>query len=156
MITTRKSSGPGGEDRQMQAGAKQCNEEPKPGDLIEIFHLGYEHWAIYVGDGYVIHLDPIGDFPRNSSSSVLSVLNSRAEVKRERLEDVVAGCRYRINNHLDHKYKPQSVDKIISSAKEKVGQQMPYNVLNKNCEHFVTDLRYGQPRSLQPQTPFLD
>lgn len=32
--------------------------EPKPGDLIEIFRPFYRHWAIYVGDGYVIHLAP--------------------------------------------------------------------------------------------------
>lgn len=32
--------------------------EPKPGDLIEIFRPMYRHWAIYVGDGYVIHLAP--------------------------------------------------------------------------------------------------
>lgn len=30
--------------------------KPRPGDLIEIFCLGYEHWAIYVGNGYVVHL----------------------------------------------------------------------------------------------------
>lgn len=32
--------------------------KPRPGDLIEIFRFGYEHWAIYVGDGYVVHLAP--------------------------------------------------------------------------------------------------
>ena len=32
--------------------------EPKPGDLIEIFRPIYSHWAVYVGDGYVIHLAP--------------------------------------------------------------------------------------------------
>lgn len=32
--------------------------EPKVGDLIEIFRPFYRHWAIYVGDGYVVHLAP--------------------------------------------------------------------------------------------------
>lgn len=32
--------------------------EPQPGDLIEIFRPFYRHWAIYVGNGYVIHLAP--------------------------------------------------------------------------------------------------
>ncbi|KAL2805737.1 phospholipase A and acyltransferase 2, partial [Daubentonia madagascariensis] len=31
---------------------------PRLGDLIEISRFGYEHWAIYVGDGYVVHLAP--------------------------------------------------------------------------------------------------
>lgn len=35
----------------------QPQAKPRPGDLIEIFRGGYEHWAIYVGDGYVVHVD---------------------------------------------------------------------------------------------------
>ncbi|XP_023391584.1 Ca(2+)-independent N-acyltransferase [Pteropus vampyrus] len=31
---------------------------PRPGDLIEIFRIGYEHWAIYVEDDCVVHLAP--------------------------------------------------------------------------------------------------
>lgn len=36
----------------------QSEEKPQPGDLIEIFRGTYQHWAIYVGDGFVIHLAP--------------------------------------------------------------------------------------------------
>lgn len=40
----------------------QSQAEPKPGDLIEIFHiLGIAQWAVYVGDGYVVHLGPPGE-----------------------------------------------------------------------------------------------
>ncbi|XP_006149860.1 retinoic acid receptor responder protein 3-like [Tupaia chinensis] len=125
--------------------------EPKPGDLIEIFRFGYEHWAIYVGDGYVIHLAPpiLGDFLGAGSSSLFSVLSSTAVVKQERLKDVVGNCDYQINNYLDHRYRPRPVEEIISSAKEKVGKKMEYSVLTKNCEHFVTDLRYGTSWSKQ-------
>nr|KAF6437731.1 hypothetical protein HJG59_006456 [Molossus molossus] len=41
--------------------AKQAAEgrpRPRPGDLIEIFRIGYEHWAIYVEDDRVVHLAP--------------------------------------------------------------------------------------------------
>lgn len=37
----------------------QSQAKPRPGDLIEIFRFGYGHWAIYVGDGYVVHLAPL-------------------------------------------------------------------------------------------------
>ncbi|XP_071074074.1 phospholipase A and acyltransferase 5 isoform X3 [Dasypus novemcinctus] len=40
---------------------KQTTEgqpKPRPGDLIEIFRIGYEHWAIYVEDDCVVHLAP--------------------------------------------------------------------------------------------------
>lgn len=33
---------------------------PQPGDLIEIFRPAYQHWALYLGDGYVINVAPVG------------------------------------------------------------------------------------------------
>ncbi|XP_029771300.1 phospholipase A and acyltransferase 4-like [Suricata suricatta] len=126
----------------------QFRREPKPGDLIEIFHIGYEHWAIYVGDGYVIHLVPPGDLGTRSTI-VCSIPSSKAVVKQELLKDVVGNCFYRINNHLDHEYRPEPVNKIIRSAKEKIGERMEYSLLENNCEHFVTNLRYGWPHSKQ-------
>ncbi|XP_014648453.1 PREDICTED: retinoic acid receptor responder protein 3 isoform X1 [Ceratotherium simum simum] len=122
----------------------QFSVEPEPGDLIEIFRVGYEHWAIYVGGGNVIHLVPPSEYPGAGSSSIFSVLSSRAVVKQERLQDVVGGCRYRVNNYLDHQYRPRPVDEIISSAKEEIGEEVEYSVVSKNCEHFVTCLRYGK------------
>lgn len=38
------------------------NQQPKPGDLIEIFRGIYQHWAIYVGDDYVVHLAPPSEY----------------------------------------------------------------------------------------------
>ncbi|XP_021064921.1 phospholipase A and acyltransferase 5 [Mus pahari] len=38
--------------------AAEGNPRPRPGDLIEIFRIGYEHWAIYVEDDCVVHLAP--------------------------------------------------------------------------------------------------
>ncbi|XP_004394122.1 PREDICTED: retinoic acid receptor responder protein 3-like, partial [Odobenus rosmarus divergens] len=127
----------------------QFCEEPKPGDLIQIFRIGYEHWAIYVGDGYVIHLTSPSEFPWASSSSMFCVLSNRGVVKRELLWKVVGGCRYKVNNLLDNKYRPRPVNQIIYSAKQKVGQEMEYSLLRRNCEHFVTGLRYGEPESRQ-------
>ncbi|KAM8812731.1 uncharacterized protein V5649_005116 [Rhynchonycteris naso] len=127
----------------------QVRAEPKPGDLIEIFRIGYQHWAIYVGDGYVVHLAPPGEYPGACSSSLFSVLSNTGEVKRELLTDVVGGCVYRVNNYLDGKYKPLPVNKIISSAKEMIGKRMVYSIISRNCEHFVTDLRYGKPQCQQ-------
>lgn len=36
-------------------------KELKPGDLIEIFRGIFQHWAVYIGDGYVVHLTAIGE-----------------------------------------------------------------------------------------------
>ena len=70
-------------------------------------------------------------------------------MKQEPLRDVAGGCRYRVNNYLDHKYRPQPVNKIIGAAKEMVGEEIEYSVLSRNCEHFVTNLRYGAASSRQ-------
>uniref|UniRef100_A0A673GC97 Retinoic acid receptor responder 3 n=1 Tax=Sinocyclocheilus rhinocerous TaxID=307959 RepID=A0A673GC97_9TELE len=120
---------------------------PEPGDLIEISRGLYQHWAIYVGEGYVIHLAPPCDDtdPRSFSGLVL------ATVKKEQLYEVVGNNDYRINNLLDEKYKPRPVREILQDAHSFVGKERTYSVFTKNCEHFVTELRYGKPQSRQVQ-----
>ncbi|XP_053891245.1 LOW QUALITY PROTEIN: phospholipase A and acyltransferase 3-like [Malaclemys terrapin pileata] len=120
-------------------------EEPNPGDLIEISRFGYQHWALYVGNGYVIHLAPPSEYAGAGSSSIMSVLTDRAVVKKDRLWDVAGGDRYRVNNKYDGRCSPLPVSKILMEAESLVGQEMLYSVTSENCEHFVTKLRYGQP-----------
>ncbi|XP_074862212.1 phospholipase A and acyltransferase 3-like [Carettochelys insculpta] len=121
----------------------------KPGDLLEISRFGYQHWALYVGHGYVIHLAPPSEYAGAGSSSVMSVLTDRAMVKKERLSDVVGSDNYRVNNKYDGRCSPLPVNKIIWEAEALVGQEMRYSITSKNCEHFVTELRYGHPMSDQ-------
>ncbi|XP_015424472.1 PREDICTED: HRAS-like suppressor 3 [Myotis davidii] len=73
--------------------------EPKPGDLIEILRPGYQHWALYVGDGYMVHLAPPGDTgahfqpthcPREAPLCVLHVLGAD-EAMRTHLPVVQGG-----------------------------------------------------------------
>ncbi|XP_066466451.1 phospholipase A and acyltransferase 3-like [Tiliqua scincoides] len=120
-----------------------------PGDLIEIFRFGYQHWAIYVGDGYVIHLAPPCEFAGAGCASLMSTLTDKALIKKELLEAVVGKNRYRVNNKHDSKYPPLPIPKIVRRAEEMVGQELEYKVTSENCEHFVTELRYGIPKSDQ-------
>ncbi|XP_023803522.1 HRAS-like suppressor 3 [Cyanistes caeruleus] len=119
----------------------QGRDHPKPGDLIEIFRPVYQHWVIYVGDGYVIHVTDEGDTSSLASSSSISA--TRATVKKQLLKEVVGKHKWRVNNKYDRSYTPFPVEKIIRRAEELVGKVVPYNVITKNCEHFVTKLRYG-------------
>uniref|UniRef100_A0A8C8R7U4 LRAT domain-containing protein n=1 Tax=Pelusios castaneus TaxID=367368 RepID=A0A8C8R7U4_9SAUR len=123
--------------------------EPKRGDLIEIFRLGYQHWAIYVGHGYVIHLAPPSEYAEAGFSSFMSLQASQAVVKKDRLWVVAGSDKYRVNNKYDRRFSPQPVTKIVWEAESLVGHTMTYNVTSKNCEHFVTNLRYGVARSDQ-------
>lgn len=47
---------------------------PQPGDLIEVFRPGYQHWALYLGDGYVINMAPIGKVCSTGSWDLFSFL----------------------------------------------------------------------------------
>ncbi|XP_060110853.1 phospholipase A and acyltransferase 3-like [Heteronotia binoei] len=124
-------------------------DEIKPGDLIEIFRSCYQHWAIYVGDGKVVHLAPECDRLANGAASVLAVLSDRAYVKKDWLELVVRKDPYRVNNKHDDAFPVVPLDKILQRTEELVGREMPYNLTSHNCEHFVMDLRYGVAMSDQ-------
>nr|XP_040140124.1 phospholipase A and acyltransferase 5 isoform X1 [Ictidomys tridecemlineatus] len=127
--------------------AAEVKPRPRPGDLIEIFRIGYEHWAIYVEDDYVVHLAPPSE--EFEVGSITSVFSNRAVVKYSRLQDVLHGCSWKINNKLDGTYLPLPVDKIIQRTKNMINKMVQYSLIEGNCEHFVNDLRYGVHRSQQ-------
>ncbi|XP_063084369.1 phospholipase A and acyltransferase 5 isoform X2 [Cavia porcellus] len=127
--------------------ATEGKSRPRPGDLIEIFRVGYEHWAIYVEDDCVVHLAPPSeDF---EVGSITSVFSNRALVKYSRLEDVLHGCSWTVNNKLDGTYLPLPVDRIIQRTKKMINKIVQYSLIEGNCEHFVNNLRYGVSRSQQ-------
>lgn len=127
------------------------DEKPEPGDLIEILRGTYQHWAVYVGEGFVVHLAPPSEVPGAGSNSMMSVLAEKAIVKKEELWDVVGTDKWSINNSLDEKYKPRPAHVIVRDACSRVGQELPYCVFRRNCEHFANELRYGKAESRQVQ-----
>ncbi|XP_036908970.1 phospholipase A and acyltransferase 3-like [Sturnira hondurensis] len=123
--------------------------KPRPGDLIEIFRLGYEHWAVYVGNGYVVHLAPPSEIAGAGAASLMSALADKAIVKKELLSVVAGTDKYHVNNKHDDKYTPLPPSKIVQRAEELVGQEVLYKLTSDNCEHFANELRYGVSRSDQ-------
>ncbi|XP_068596403.1 phospholipase A and acyltransferase 3-like isoform X2 [Brachionichthys hirsutus] len=119
------------------------DEKPEVGDLIEIFRGSYQHWAVYVGDGFVVHM------AAPCPGSMMSVLVEKAIVKKEALWDVVGTDQWKINNGLDEKYEPRAAGVIVSEARALVGVELPYGVFSRNCEHFANELRYGKAESRQ-------
>ncbi|EPQ02247.1 Group XVI phospholipase A2 [Myotis brandtii] len=142
----------------------QSQAELKPGDLIEIFRKYDQHWAVYVGDGYVVHLTSPGDITGAASANLMSSGSGMAIVKKERLSDVAGKDKHRVNNKHDREHKPLDPSEIVWRAQELLGQKVCYKLTSDNCEHFVNELRYGvscsdqvspQPVSLSPGTrPF--
>uniref|UniRef100_A0A8C7C054 Phospholipase A and acyltransferase 5 n=1 Tax=Neovison vison TaxID=452646 RepID=A0A8C7C054_NEOVI len=122
---------------------KVCFNLPRPGDLIEIFRIGYEHWAIYVEDDCVVHLAAPSKGGYSIDIFITSVFSNRAVVKYSRLEDVLHGCSWKINNKLDGTYLPLPVDQILQRTRKMINKIVQYSLIEGNCEHFVNDLRYG-------------
>ncbi|XP_027739923.1 HRAS-like suppressor 3 [Empidonax traillii] len=123
--------------------------DPQPGDLIEINRGIYQHWALYLGDGYVIHVTAEDEgIPRPSAGSV-AILTKKAKVKKQLLKDVVGTDDWKVNNKYDQSHTPLPVKEIIKTAEKYIDREVPYDLLSKNCEHFVTKLRYGEEDSSQ-------
>ncbi|XP_064522325.1 phospholipase A and acyltransferase 3-like isoform X1 [Pseudopipra pipra] len=123
--------------------------QPEPGDLIEIKRSGYQHWALYLGDGYVVHLTSADEGIQCLSGSSDPTLRKKAKVKKQLLKEVVGTDDWEVNNKYDRSYTPLPVKEIIERAESFIGMEMTYRVFRKNCEHFVTMLRYGKSVSDQ-------
>nr|QFF91375.1 retinoic acid receptor responder protein 3 2 isoform 5 [Potamotrygon motoro] len=123
---------------------------PQPGDKIQIFRTGYQHWAIYIGDGDVIHLTSDGACVAVAFGYCCA--GSIAVIKREPLAKVIGNTRWHINNNSDRNWTPFPPDEIVERATSRIGERMCYKVLGANCEHFVNSVRYGI--NLAPQVEF--
>uniref|UniRef100_A0A4W6G160 LRAT domain-containing protein n=1 Tax=Lates calcarifer TaxID=8187 RepID=A0A4W6G160_LATCA len=111
--------------------------EPEPGDLIEIFCVGYQHWAVYVGDRDTVHLvNPPEPF----------FYNAALGQKKEKLIDVVGNNKWQINNILDTEYKSRPAQRIVKNALLFVAKDVNYTMSSWNCEHFASEQRYGKVR----------
>ncbi|XP_071202837.1 phospholipase A and acyltransferase 4-like [Salvelinus alpinus] len=118
------------------------------GDMIKINRGTYNHWALYIGNGEVIHVvttDGSGVLSAFSSSS--PSLSSKGMIIIDTLKDVAAGNPYTINNYLDDEFKPRPTDVIMKEVDKMRGRTIKYGLLGNNCEHFVTFLRYGKSKS---------
>ncbi|CAI5649158.1 unnamed protein product [Oreochromis niloticus] len=115
---------------------------PQRGDLIEIFRGSYQHWAVYVGDGSVVHLVV-------PSFSSITVITQRGDVREESLRVVVGNDQWQINNSLDSTHEPRPADVIVTEARSWAGREITYHSIRRNCEHFATELRYGVSASQQ-------
>ncbi|XP_038856398.1 phospholipase A and acyltransferase 1-like [Salvelinus namaycush] len=118
---------------------------PQPGDLIEIFRPAYPHWALYLGEGYIINLTPVDE-------SGCSHLQCEVCVQSEGSGPNAASKgddSYRVNNKYDDHHTPFPVNDIIWRSQVLIGQEVSYDLLGSNCEHFVALLRQGKGVSEQ-------
>ena len=113
--------------------------QPEQGDLIEIDRKLYSHWAVYVGDGNVVHLSgKQSDIPTDGIACVqLSTLSNMAK-----------GCVVRVNNKRvpakERGLLPLPAQVVVDNARKQLGQTFKYDVFSQNSEHYVTLWKYGK------------
>jgi hypothetical protein len=113
--------------------------EPKPGDVIwaNRFFKGrpYNHCGIYEGGGCVIHFAA----PQGSEIS-----QENAVVHRTSLDHFANGCPVKIIEYPEG----YSSEETLRRARSRIGKR-GYDFLTNNCDHFSTECKTGEHRSLQ-------
>ncbi|MEQ2268642.1 hypothetical protein XENORESO_008711 [Xenotaenia resolanae] len=113
--------------------------------MIEIIRSEfYSHWAVYIGNGYIVHF-----VTEAVNSGFSTVPSENGSVRKELLTDVLNDCNWRVNNYLDKKYTPRPRDTIVKKACSLVGSSLTYSLTDYNCEHFATEQRYDIAVSMQ-------
>ncbi|KTF77756.1 hypothetical protein cypCar_00019655 [Cyprinus carpio] len=88
------------------------------GDLIEFsYPIGYAHWGVYDGDGYVIHFSVAVNVPK--------------------------GARVAVSNDR-HDLEPSPVEEIRKRRDALLDKEFTYKLFTHNCEHFATFVRSGK------------
>lgn len=91
-----------------------------------------------------------------SFGELLTSLDSgKAQVRRQKIWEVAGSSEFEVNNLLDDEYSPREPLAIVRDACRMVGRELPYCIATQNCEHFVTELRYGKPESRQVRDFYL-
>lgn len=136
----------------------------KPGDLIEIDRGPYNHWVMFSnkcdnGTHWCFHVTTIdGDFDKKGAM-MASVRNVLAGIKKHRLKDILDDndskipSHARINNKIEEakrkKCAPLSIEKVIEKLEKLKDKPVGYNLTELNCEHYVTEWKYGERWSRQ-------
>ncbi|NXX65027.1 HRSL1 enzyme, partial [Spizella passerina] len=115
--------------------------------LIEIDRPRHKHWALYMGDGYVINLTPVGKQLLKVGIRTVPVFIRK--VKKQRLMEVVQNNSWCVNNESDRCHRPLTLMEIIWRAKDCIDKDFTYRGFGSNCERFVKNLRYGDAVSDQ-------
>lgn len=106
---------------------------PKAGDIIAFRRLFFTHYALYIGDGMVIHRDKYA---------------GKARVAIAHIGDIPGKISIATDTYSGVGLKRIGTDECIARAMTHIGETK-YNVLTENCEHFVTEHRFDNRVSNQ-------
>ena len=116
-------------------------EDLKRGDLVKFREATingwwkYRHWAVYVGNGEVVHIQDTSNGHR---------------IVRQTIEEYCEH-RHRKCNPRRHVAKSASLppEVVVQRASSCVGKEVRYHPIFNNCEHFANWCKYGKRSSQQ-------
>ncbi|TTJ85388.1 Death effector domain-containing protein [Bagarius yarrelli] len=125
------------------------------GDLIEFsYPIGYSHWGVYDGDGYVIHfavadesqmMNTFRGYLQSMFPLCGDLLLGETRIRRQRLceVNVPKGAHVLVSN-TRHALTPSNPEDMKRRCDALLDKQLPYKLFTQNCEHFATFVRYGK------------
>lgn len=133
----------------------------RAGDVIGVSRGAYEHYAVYAGNGRVIHYAgesadfkgkvsiheaPFEEFLKNSTDYFVVSFEGRYPVKIHALTKFISGgCFDCCNIKWKGKYSPEET---LKRAYSRIGE-CKYSVISNNCEHFAMWCKTGSAESTQ-------
>lgn len=124
-------------------------QEARLYDIIEIKRMGFSHYAIYIGNGYVQHLSH--DY--NMFKAAIETRNG--QILREKLISVAGKDLCRVNNKIRSakrrglmQQEPQQIKTYLDALENAT---LDYSIFSYNCEHIVTQWKFGKAFSDQVQ-----
>lgn len=136
----------------------------QPGDLIEIDRGTYNHWAMFAnksdnGTHWCFHVTTIdGDFDKKGAL-MSSARNAAAGIIKHKLKDILEDndskkpSQARINNKTEEakrkKCAPRPIKEVIEHLETLKDKPVGYHLAESNCEHYVTNWKYGATWSRQ-------
>ena len=131
------------------------------GDVIGVSRGAYEHYAIYIGDGQVIHYEgdfsdfkgrisirkaPFSDFLKRNKSYFVVSFEGKYPVKIQSTTKFIANGYYECKNtRINKVFSPEET---VQRALNRVGETR-YNLISNNCEHFAMWCKTGVSESMQ-------
>ncbi|GFY44516.1 phospholipid-metabolizing enzyme A-C1 [Trichonephila inaurata madagascariensis] len=114
--------------------------EPEIGDLIQIDRVLYTDWALFVGNGNVVHVSGVdkdnNEIPSNAAVVRLSSMNEVAGMNGVRVNNKIVGAKERCLEALP-------IDEVLKNCYSLLDKEVEFNMLTRNSEHYVTEWKYG-------------
>lgn len=123
------------------------------GDIIGVKRFLYSHYAVFVGDGKVIHYSGDGGDFKGTKRIRYGTMGEFLGNKKEFFELVFSENhqkpekekRYETQNEKYHLFTPEET---VERAKSRLGETK-YNLALNNCEHFAIWCKTGVSESYQ-------